>query len=636
MADLRNLSEAEARERRLHQRRMAELRAAMDRRWNQASSRATAGPYATDENTTNELYNWAPPAHDDSNEAEQLETIMTELRAQQPNTHPDVLNVLSRAQLDANRDYRRRNSGQAPTQPHEPSLRSAAILQSVRRHRIASTQQDLASRQRAYLQSYIAAHEDVARQSSDENQDADENGEDRTQRAEDSLTFLDAMRLEVQGESSRSNRNVPDSESTPSSLLRNLRLHREARESTPRPESGIWQDAYGRRYPSAEARRVTASPDDMRRLYLNNPRVHGADLKDVNLEFKRAIEIVDALQDPNVEDLAAVLRSHDFGLASRHVTFDHLEQLRARHRVPPTSYLQSGAHFFGSQSDQGYQSQPPANRGNATIIGPSEDSNPSATPWLRESGEEQNTSTPQISASPNPISRSTSGGLVKPPQCWTVKVSIHDVDYENMTLRGTMEAFDVPSMTQVYAPPTSRPNPHISITPSSNVDPSSPDHPTDTHSQRTLIDGKTSFSTFLEGEIIDFAQHTLLTPASTFASTDAGRSPPDSISQYDALYWRKLEPFASLSDDRLAAALLSTTWLKEELLGKARRISTSSWASCIRRRRGHPPRQGVGGGPRGMAVRGWAACGAWGRASSGEGGWFVGLVVWFRRQRGRS
>ncbi|KAF2275830.1 uncharacterized protein EI97DRAFT_57071 [Westerdykella ornata] len=101
---------------------------------------------------------------------------------------------------------------------------------------------------------------------------------------------------------------------------------------------------------------------------------------------------------------------------------------------------------------------------------------------------------------------------------WPVKVTIHAVDYENMSLSATMEAYNVPS------------------------------HP---HSHQSSGGGDSipscarmsSITTYLEGEILDFKQHTLLTES--FKSTAAN----------DATYWHKLPCFRGYSVEQLALGL---------------------------------------------------------------------------------
>lgn len=98
---------------------------------------------------------------------------------------------------------------------------------------------------------------------------------------------------------------------------------------------------------------------------------------------------------------------------------------------------------------------------------------------------------------------------------WPVKVTIHNINYEEMTLSGTMEAYNIPDKT-------------------------SPAH--DAH-----------IVTFLEGEIIDFNKHTLETKN---FKADA---------DIDSTYWRELQPFKDLTDPEIAKNLVSRKWVTEEL-----------------------------------------------------------------------
>ncbi|OGE58408.1 hypothetical protein PENARI_c001G10096 [Penicillium arizonense] len=98
---------------------------------------------------------------------------------------------------------------------------------------------------------------------------------------------------------------------------------------------------------------------------------------------------------------------------------------------------------------------------------------------------------------------------------WPVKVTIHDINHDDMTLSGTMEAYNIPDKT-------------------------SPTH--DAH-----------IVTFLEGEIIDFNKHTLETKN---FKADA---------DIDSTYWRELQPFKDLTDGEMAQKLVSRKWITEEL-----------------------------------------------------------------------
>ncbi|KAL4941473.1 vacuolar import and degradation protein-domain-containing protein [Aspergillus oleicola] len=98
---------------------------------------------------------------------------------------------------------------------------------------------------------------------------------------------------------------------------------------------------------------------------------------------------------------------------------------------------------------------------------------------------------------------------------WPVKVTIHDINIHDMTLSGTMEAYNIPDKT-------------------------SPSH--DAH-----------IVTFLEGEIIDFNSHTLETKN---FKADA---------EIDSTYWRELQPFKNLTDEEVTRNLVSRKWMTEQL-----------------------------------------------------------------------
>ena len=98
---------------------------------------------------------------------------------------------------------------------------------------------------------------------------------------------------------------------------------------------------------------------------------------------------------------------------------------------------------------------------------------------------------------------------------WPVKVTINSIDYETMTLSGTMEASNVPN--------------------------------------KSIPPQESSITTFLEGEIIDFNKYTLETKSFT---ADAS---------VDSTYWSKLEPFKDLPEKEIVSNLVSAKWLSEEL-----------------------------------------------------------------------
>ncbi|KAI4240323.1 MAG: hypothetical protein LQ352_007661 [Teloschistes flavicans] len=114
--------------------------------------------------------------------------------------------------------------------------------------------------------------------------------------------------------------------------------------------------------------------------------------------------------------------------------------------------------------------------------------------------------------------RSMTPSLSGEKERWPVKVKIHSVDYDSMTLTGSMEAYDVPDKDGAVKTPM--------------------------------------IMTYLEGEIIDFNKYTLETKHY------------DTDETTDSLYWRMLEPFSKLTDDEMVQGLLSKKWMKDELRQK--------------------------------------------------------------------
>lgn len=103
---------------------------------------------------------------------------------------------------------------------------------------------------------------------------------------------------------------------------------------------------------------------------------------------------------------------------------------------------------------------------------------------------------------------------------WPVTVKIFSIDYDNMTLSASMEAYDVPS----------HPSTQAACNPAA-------------HSLKAI-------TTYLEGEIVDLHTHSLLTE--NFTAT----------LERDAIYWRKLPPFSSVAASDLPAKLLNRDFLK--------------------------------------------------------------------------
>ena len=137
------------------------------------------------------------------------------------------------------------------------------------------------------------------------------------------------------------------------------------------------------------------------------------------------------------------------------------------------------------------------------------------------------TSSPSINTNP-PSTRSLDR--------WPVRVVLHSVDLDNMTVSGTMSASHIPD----------------------KLSPTSPDHKPD----------GSSMNSFFEGEIIDFCKHSL--------ETENFRS--DGL-ETDVTYWRNIGPFRELSkkietaedsgdgqaEEEIARCLASRDWLENVL-----------------------------------------------------------------------
>jgi len=107
---------------------------------------------------------------------------------------------------------------------------------------------------------------------------------------------------------------------------------------------------------------------------------------------------------------------------------------------------------------------------------------------------------------------------------WPVKVTIYGVDYDNMTLSASMEAYDVPSSPQCQSPTVPHCNPAVH--------------------QKAIV-------TYLEGEILDFSKNTFITE--NFKSNV----------QLDITYWRKLPPFKKIPAYELPHRLLNSEFLSD-------------------------------------------------------------------------
>ena len=145
------------------------------------------------------------------------------------------------------------------------------------------------------------------------------------------------------------------------------------------------------------------------------------------------------------------------------------------------------------------------------------------------------------------------------PNRWTVKVNISGIDYDNLRLNGTMEAYadwEKHAENHNHSHTNSHTNTQTFL--SSALDKSLTNQSPSTQSASSSSSSKdtmTPIITYLEGEIIDFRTHTLQTTSYTSTITD------------DALYWQKLEPFSYYEPETLMQLLTSKMFL-EKLMGE--------------------------------------------------------------------
>jgi hypothetical protein len=444
---------------------------------------STAAAYGDRVPSANNLYDWSPATDADDDE---LDHILDQLRREQPNTHPEILRVLGRSQLDSERERIRsistRLSSDRPPAGGE-SLRSTAILQSVRRHPRFS------ARTREYLQRYNA----------DRDASSNSNSSSRSgQHSESQARFMSesARQMALQRLAATENRNS---------------LDRERRDMLSRA------DSYRRNY--LDHHTSTSTPTV-------------SPLLEKTVKYLARVRHSETIDDSLNYALEAGFLSKDY-FCMQHADF--LTDTAAILPPAETSWLAPGAVLSGCQhatttaastaaaapgttttSQQFYTFDPPPNTGIGGLA-------PPRRPWLANSYSTTRSRSAQLSPEIVPA---------PPPQQdrWPVKVTIHEVDWENMSLSATMEAYNVPS------------------------------HP---NASQSLLGGAvegsqqytrtSSITTYLEGEILDFNQHTLLTES--FVSNAAN----------DATYWRKLPPFQKMSDEEVIKVLTSKRWYNEVL-----------------------------------------------------------------------
>lgn len=435
----------------------------------------------------NNLYDWSPA--NEADDEEELDQILAELRREQPSAHPEILRVLGRSQLDAERESRMRPysprllSSNQPSQSTDSSLRSAAILQSVRRH------PRLSARARDYLRH--TSERDSANRSL------------HTSEARDRSTPSRAM---------------SPSERSRFEINRQAALQRSAErqsnaESNSRPRGESYRHSY-----LSQSWSPSSTPC---------------------IELEATVKYLSQIRESaspaeswtNAEE--AGIFKEGFVFKSGDVNIDFLLETASLPPPAQSSWLTPGAVLSGSQHAHTITTTiTPINTPSSTLYR-FRDERSMNTILFDPSRPWQNAS--QISPRDLRALASSNGQEVvtthSPQQDhWPVRVTIHAVDYDKMTLSATMEAYNVPSHPHTHQQSLLNPTPPVPRT--------------------------ASITTYLEGEILDFNNHTLLTES--FKSTP----------QNDATHWRKLPPFQKYSNDELARKFVSRRFLEEELGGE--------------------------------------------------------------------
>ncbi|EON63427.1 hypothetical protein W97_02654 [Coniosporium apollinis CBS 100218] len=454
----------------------------------------------------NNLYDWSP-AHEEGDDEEELEEVLQELRHQQPNTHPEILRVLGRSQLDVEQQTRNWANSRR-THIHE----AAQSPSSARRHPRFS------ARSRDYMQRYIMDRE-AAYRGQHGGGEVDRHTSSRLPAAS---TSTSASRYEAGRRAWQSQQRAAGATGA------NVTLDRDVR----------------------------ARIDAYRRGYLENPSSSSPSATPTWLE--ETIKYLSRLRSSNYYEDSLSL-AVDAGFVSKEFFGegheDFVLETRSLPSPPYTSWLAPGVVFSGSQRATSVNASvtrapSPATsttlyrfRNNETMTSttfdPARSNFDPARPWL------SHTYTP-------PHLRRTADATSTSSQQdrWPVRVTIHAVDYSAMTLAATMEAYNVPSHTPSYTSIISSAN---ATTSTSSAPTSTTQHPTNDPAARpaSTPTRSSSITTYLEGELLDFNTHTFQTES--FASSPAT----------DATYWRKLPPFAKISDDDLVHRLVSRTFLAE-------------------------------------------------------------------------
>lgn len=487
------------------------------------------------------LYDWAPGAEEE-NDNNELDAIVAELQRQQPQSLPDTLRQLRQDQAEGGRDSPARAASYMRV---NGTMESYEQMSERRRRERQQSLRNRAALQRARQESSPSSTERMLRYVMDRERSGMSEEEER---ARGSGWFRPTPRTGFDH----------DDMTTRDNWLAPPRLE-DARERDRQERV----DAFRRGYLAEQAqvrlpRLATpsipaAAPASNASLFLENALKYLSELRS-----SRSYE--DALAtaiDNNLDPKEFFADKHD----------DFVLDLDDIERPAPSSWLQPGAIFEGHQHASSASMNITHNR-HTQSTSHVEQINPNYRPidHVSTGRISFDASRPWLSHSIPPDPRLPFTSNKSPDSAhdhWPVRVAIHEIDFQTMTIQGTMEAYDVPQH------------------PASSVNIVNPGATSDTRPKA----GKkhAPITTYLEGHIIDHRTHSFLTPASpdtkrrnSNPSLSDSISFPSATAHLDAQNWLALPPFNTLCQnnppsstsstaaaDTLARLLLSRTQLSQ-------------------------------------------------------------------------
>jgi len=452
------------------------------------------------------LYDWAPGAEEGADDTG-LDAILAELRRQQPETSPELLRLLGQTQMEGGRDSPARAASYMRV---NGTVESYEQMSERRRRERQQSLRNRALLQRARQESSPSATERMLRYVMDRERSGMSEEEER---ARGSGWFRPTPRT--------GNDLVDDDDRYGDHWLAPPRFE-DAQERNRRDRVDAFRRGYLAEHAQVRLPRLVApsipavAPSSNASLFLENALRYLSDLRS-----SQSYE--DALATAIDNNLA----TKEF-FADKHEDFvldlDDVDQ------PAPSSWVQPGAIFEGHQHASG-ASMNLAHQRHAHPTAHIEQINPNFTPANHFSA-----SRPWLAHQIPPVPRLPTSST-KPNEHahdhWPVRVTIHEIDWDKMTLQGTMEAYDVPQ----------HPTTTVGISNSGA-----------TLSPRPKAGKKHApITTYLEGHIIDHRTHSFLTPSSPSGKRrDSNPTLADSISfpsataHLDAQNWLALPPFKTL------------------------------------------------------------------------------------------